>query len=233
MAAEPTATVQNIWHKIIAGIFAAVVAPVLVAFGVKFSDKVLTPATPPAATSPAAHCHRRGATPATRRAPRLLPVPRPRRLLQSLPPRRRPPAAPATAAPPSTSRPRRRPPASSAAASGLATAAGTSPAGGADLGAASTAAFVQETALAGAATVQRPRSHRLLHLLGPPASQSQAYGKNYDPDKVFSVEGGLLRVSGETPGVLETVKEYSDYWLTVEYKWGERPGHPMPTWRTP
>jgi hypothetical protein len=58
--------------------------------------------------------------------------------------------------------------------------------------------------------------------LGRPNHKGKPYGKSYDPDKVFSVEGGLLRVSGEVPGVLETEKEYADYWLTVEYKWGEK-----------
>jgi hypothetical protein len=47
-------------------------------------------------------------------------------------------------------------------------------------------------------------------------------GKNYDPEKVFSVQGGQLVISGQVLGALETVKEYSDYWLTLEYKWGER-----------
>jgi hypothetical protein len=57
--------------------------------------------------------------------------------------------------------------------------------------------------------------------LGRPRPKAKPYGKNYDPDRVFTVEDGLLRVSGQVPGVLETEKEYSDYWLTVEYKWGD------------
>ena len=62
--------------------------------------------------------------------------------------------------------------------------------------------------------------------LGRPHPKTKPYGKNYDPDRVFSVEGGLLHVSGQVPGVLETVKEYSDYWLTVEYRWAEKTGAP-------
>ena len=52
--------------------------------------------------------------------------------------------------------------------------------------------------------------------------KGKPYGKNHDPEKVFSVEKGILRVSGEMNGVLETTKEYSDYWLTLVYKWGEK-----------
>ncbi len=58
--------------------------------------------------------------------------------------------------------------------------------------------------------------------LGPPQPKAKPYGKDHDPEKVFAVNGGLLIVSGEMLGVLETVKEYTDYWLTLEYKWGER-----------
>src|SRR5262249_18357886 len=47
-------------------------------------------------------------------------------------------------------------------------------------------------------------------------------GKNNDVDKVFSVRSSTLHVSGEHQGVLETEKEYENYHLTVEFKWGER-----------
>jgi Domain of Unknown Function (DUF1080) len=47
-------------------------------------------------------------------------------------------------------------------------------------------------------------------------------GKNNDPLKVFSVQDGLLRVSGEVYGALLTEKEYGDYVLTAEYKWGDK-----------
>ena len=43
-----------------------------------------------------------------------------------------------------------------------------------------------------------------------------------DPRKVFSVEDGLLRISGEVNGYLATAKEYRDYHLIAEYKWGTR-----------
>jgi hypothetical protein len=43
-----------------------------------------------------------------------------------------------------------------------------------------------------------------------------------DPRKVFSVQDGLLRISGEVDGYLGTREEYRDYRLVVEYKWGSR-----------
>jgi hypothetical protein len=43
-----------------------------------------------------------------------------------------------------------------------------------------------------------------------------------DPSKVFKVENGMLRVSGEPQGYVATVDEYTNYRLLVEYKWGER-----------
>lgn len=43
-----------------------------------------------------------------------------------------------------------------------------------------------------------------------------------DPRKVFAVKDGILTISGEVHGYLATKKEYRDYRLVVEYKWGER-----------
>src|SRR5436305_14951316 len=43
-----------------------------------------------------------------------------------------------------------------------------------------------------------------------------------DPRHVFSVEGGLLHISGDGFGYAATAKEYRDYRLVVEYKWGRR-----------
>lgn len=42
-----------------------------------------------------------------------------------------------------------------------------------------------------------------------------------DPKGVFSVEDGALRVSGEMYGGLMSVGSYSNYRLTVEFKWGD------------
>jgi hypothetical protein len=43
-----------------------------------------------------------------------------------------------------------------------------------------------------------------------------------DPRKVFAVEDGTIHISGEGFGYLATEKEYRDYHLIVEYKWGKR-----------
>src|SRR5438132_4824968 len=43
-----------------------------------------------------------------------------------------------------------------------------------------------------------------------------------DPRKVFQAADGMLHVSGEVNGYLATEKEYRDYRVTVEYKWGEK-----------
>lgn len=46
--------------------------------------------------------------------------------------------------------------------------------------------------------------------------------KHDDPRKVFSVRDGVLHVSGEGNGYVATEKEYRDYRLVVEYRWGKR-----------
>ena len=44
--------------------------------------------------------------------------------------------------------------------------------------------------------------------------------KREDPKKVFTVSKGQIRISGEEWGGLCTEKEYADYHLIVEWKWG-------------
>jgi Domain of Unknown Function (DUF1080) len=46
--------------------------------------------------------------------------------------------------------------------------------------------------------------------------------KREDPRKVFTVDDGMLHISGDGYGYLATDKEYRDYHLTVEYKWGKK-----------
>ena len=46
--------------------------------------------------------------------------------------------------------------------------------------------------------------------------------KKEDPRKVFSIEDGVLHISGDGFGYAATEKEYRDYHLTVEYKWGKK-----------
>jgi len=43
-----------------------------------------------------------------------------------------------------------------------------------------------------------------------------------DPKGVFKVEDGVIHVSGEEFGCLTTDKEFENYRLTVEFKWGEK-----------
>ena len=45
-------------------------------------------------------------------------------------------------------------------------------------------------------------------------------GRNSDPKKVFAVQDGLLRISGEEWGSVTTVEEYENYVIEVEFKTG-------------
>lgn len=46
-------------------------------------------------------------------------------------------------------------------------------------------------------------------------------GKNNDPNKVFTVQNEMIRISGEEFGCITTNDEFENYKLTVEFKWGE------------
>ena len=48
------------------------------------------------------------------------------------------------------------------------------------------------------------------------------HGINNDPDKVFQVQDGALHISGEEFGGLVTKKEYQNYYLRAEFKWGDK-----------
>ncbi len=52
------------------------------------------------------------------------------------------------------------------------------------------------------------------------------HGKNADPNKVFTVADGVIRVSGQDFGYFATEKEYENYHLTVEFKWGQETYEP-------
>jgi hypothetical protein len=45
-------------------------------------------------------------------------------------------------------------------------------------------------------------------------------GKNSDPEKIFSVENGLLHISGKEFGYMCTKKTFTNFHLAVEFKWG-------------
>ncbi len=46
------------------------------------------------------------------------------------------------------------------------------------------------------------------------------HGKNNDPNQVFTVADGLLRISGADWGCITSEQAFSGYTLVVEYKWG-------------
>jgi hypothetical protein len=46
-------------------------------------------------------------------------------------------------------------------------------------------------------------------------------GRDKDPEGVFSIEEGILRISGERFGCITTNEEFSDYRLIAEFKWGD------------
>ena len=50
--------------------------------------------------------------------------------------------------------------------------------------------------------------------------------KYEDPRKVFTVEDGVLHISGDGLGYICTKDRYKDYHLVVEYRWGDR------TWKS-
>jgi hypothetical protein len=54
----------------------------------------------------------------------------------------------------------------------------------------------------------------------------KGFGTNCDPDKVFTMSNGVLRVSGQYFGYLATREQYSDYRLVAEFKWGEQTWEP-------
>jgi hypothetical protein len=50
----------------------------------------------------------------------------------------------------------------------------------------------------------------------------KGHGKNKDPEMVFTVKDGAIRVSGQTFGCFVTEKEFENYHLVTEFKWGEK-----------
>lgn len=47
-------------------------------------------------------------------------------------------------------------------------------------------------------------------------------GKNADPQKVFTVQDGLLRISGEEFGCVTSNDEFENFHLVMEFKWGQK-----------
>lgn len=46
-------------------------------------------------------------------------------------------------------------------------------------------------------------------------------GRDKDPRQVFSVEDGMIRISGEEWGCITTHESYENYRLVVEFRWGK------------
>lgn len=49
----------------------------------------------------------------------------------------------------------------------------------------------------------------------------KARGRDVDPLQVFTVQDGMIRISGEEWGCITTRDRFENYRLIVEYKWGE------------
>lgn len=47
-------------------------------------------------------------------------------------------------------------------------------------------------------------------------------GKNNDSNQVFTVNGGLLHITGQDFGYIVTERSFTDFHLVVEFKWGEK-----------
>src|SRR5687767_12366903 len=54
-------------------------------------------------------------------------------------------------------------------------------------------------------------------------------GKGNDPDTVFSVKDGLLKITGKEFGYIVTERSFTDFHLIVEFKWGEKKYPPRET----
>ena len=48
----------------------------------------------------------------------------------------------------------------------------------------------------------------------------QNRGRDNDPKNVFTVQDGMIRISGEEWGCITTYTEYENYRILVEFKWG-------------
>ncbi len=56
----------------------------------------------------------------------------------------------------------------------------------------------------------------------------KGHGRNVDPGKVYQVQDGLLYITGETFGAILTDREYENYRVVAEWKWGEKTWPPRP-----
>jgi len=87
-------------------------------------------------------------------------------------------------------------------------------------------AFLGLLAVANTSCVSGNQGQNVVHLLnGKDLSSFYSFltdfGIDSDPNKVFTLTNGLLRISGQHYGYLATKNEYSNYRLVAEFKWGE------------
>lgn len=69
--------------------------------------------------------------------------------------------------------------------------------------------------------------HKVIHLfngrnLAGWYTYLKGVGRNKDPDDIFTVQGGMIRIAGKTHGCITTTKAYRNYKLIVEYRWGDQ-----------
>lgn len=93
------------------------------------------------------------------------------------------------------------------------------------------AVFPAETFAAGDARSERPAPAGTVHLFnGKNLDGFYRYlrnrGRDNDPQRVFTVHDGMLHVSGREWGCITTVREYDNYRLIAEYKWGAKTYRP-------
>ena len=72
-----------------------------------------------------------------------------------------------------------------------------------------------------------PESNDVIHLFnGTDLSGWYTFledrGRNNDPKDVFTLQNGMIRISGEEWGCITTNKEYENYHIVLEYKWGQQ-----------
>ena len=56
----------------------------------------------------------------------------------------------------------------------------------------------------------------------PGSDNEEIIGVNEDPDGIFSVVDGVIRIDGRIWGALTSVKEFENYHLRFKFKWGEK-----------
>jgi hypothetical protein len=56
----------------------------------------------------------------------------------------------------------------------------------------------------------------------PESGNSEVLGVNNDPEGIYSVVDGAIRIDGKIWGGLTSVEEYENYHLRLKFKWGEK-----------